>query len=240
MTSGYHRQMLVLDLHTFEVLEIRPNVCGDSPMEWACTEHPVRHAVSDKHGNLRFGSFETGAFPEVVKLDEGNIHRVRYDARHDRFWATQDFGAGDNADVANGVVVVSPAGEKEDELLFARDDVEFVAFSPDHARAYAGGFDGELHIFDNTRRELRVERTVTGFPHQLGDLTVGPEGQVYVLCQDGTIVELDAAGDLVRDNGQRRQAVWDLQPSREDPRTLYCATDSGVSVVRVADSARAR
>ncbi|MBT2875773.1 WD40 repeat domain-containing protein [Streptomyces cellulosae] len=237
VTSGYHRQMLVLDLHTFEVLEIRPNVCGDSPMEWACTEHPVRHAVSDKHGNLRFGSFETGAFPEVVKLDEGNIHRVRYDARHDRFWATQDFGAGDNADVANGVVVVSPAGEKEDELLFARDDVEFVAFSPDHARAYAGGFDGELNIFDNTRRELRVERTVTGFPHQLGDLTVGPEGQVYVLCQDGTIVELDAAGDLVRDNGQRRQAVWDLQPSREDPRTLYCATDSGVSVVRVADSA---
>ncbi|MFC7511924.1 hypothetical protein ACFQV4_22765 [Streptomyces thermocarboxydus] len=142
MTSGYHRQMLVLDLHTFEMLEIRPNVCGDSPMEWACTEHPVRHAVSDKHGNLRFGSFETGAFPEVVKLDEGNIHRVRYDARHDRFWATQDFGAGDNADVANGVVVVSPAGEKEDELLFARDDVEFVAFSPDHARAYAAGSTG--------------------------------------------------------------------------------------------------
>ncbi|MGW4081878.1 WD40 repeat domain-containing protein [Streptomyces sp. NPDC004822] len=237
VTSGYHRQMLVLDLHTFEVLEIRPNICGDSPMEWACTEHPTRHAVSDKHGNLRFGSFDDGAFPELVKLDDGNIHRVRYDARHDRFWATQDFGEGDNADVANGVVVVSPTGEKEAELLFARDDVEFVAFSPDQTRAYAGGFDGELHIFDNTRRALRVERTVTGFPHQLSDLTVGHAGQVYVLCQDGTIVELDAAGDFVRDTGHRRQAVWDVQPSREDARTLYCATDSGVTVARVEDSA---
>ncbi|MFB9735262.1 WD40 repeat domain-containing protein [Streptomyces thermocoprophilus] len=237
VTSGYHRQMLVLDLHTFEVLEIRPNICGDSPMEWACTEHPTRHAVSDKRGNLRFGSFDDGVFPDLVKLDDGNIHRVRYDARHDRFWCTQDFGEGDNADIANGVVTVSPSGEKEGELLFARDDVEFVAFSPDFCRAYAGGFDGELHIFDNSRRELRVERTVSGFPHQLSDLTVGPAGQVYVLCQDGTIVELDGGGTFVRDNGHRRQAVWDIQPSREDPHTLYCATDSGVTVARVRDGA---
>ncbi len=237
VTGGYHRQMLVLDLHTFEVLEIRPNITGDSPLEWACTEHPTRHAVSDKHGNLRFGSFTDGAFPELVKLDDGNIHRVRYDARHDRFWATQDFGEGDNADIANGVVVVGMSGEKEGELLFARDDVEFVAFSPDFGRAYAGGFDGELHLFDNTRRALRVERTVTGFPHQLSDLTVGPGGEVYVLCQDGTLLELDAAGAFVRERGHRRQAVWDVQPSREDPRTLYCATDSGVAVARVEDSA---
>ncbi|MEU5517250.1 WD40 repeat domain-containing protein [Streptomyces griseoaurantiacus] len=237
VTSGYHRQMLILDLHTFEVLEIRPNICGDSPMEWACTEHPTRHAVSDKRGNLRFGSFEDGEFPDLVKLDEGNIHRVRHDARHDRFWATQDFGEGDNADIANGVVLVSHTGEKEGELLFARDDVEFLAFSPDHTRAYAGGFDGELLILDNTRREPRIERIVSDFPHQLGDLTVGPGGEVYVLCQDGTIVELDAAGDFVRDTGHRRQAVWDVQPSREDPRTLYCATDSGVTIARVSDSA---
>ncbi|MFJ2175850.1 PQQ-binding-like beta-propeller repeat protein [Streptomyces sp. NPDC087851] len=239
VSSGYHRQMLVVDLHTFQVLEIRPNICGTSPMEWACTEHPTRHAVSDKKGNLRFGSFDGDAdFPDRVKLDDGNIHRVRYDARHDRFWATQDFGAGENADIANGVVVVSASGEKEDECLFARDDVEFVTFSPDHLRAYAGGFDGELHIFDNTERALRVTRTVTGFSHQLSDLTVSADdGQVYVLCQDGEIVQLDADGTFVRAMGFPRQAVWDIQPSPEDPGTLYCATDTGVTVVRVRDSA---
>jgi outer membrane protein assembly factor BamB len=238
VTSGFHRQMLVLDLATFEVLEIRPNICGPSPMEWACTEHQTRHAVSDKKGNLRFGSFDDGMFSQVVKLDDGNIHRVRYDARHDRFWATQDFGEGLNADVANGVVTVSVAGEKESELLFARDDVEFVTFSPDHRRAYAGGFDGDLQIFDNTTRDLRIERTVTGFPHQLTDATVAADGSVFVLCQDGEVVQLDAVGDPVRAMGFARQAVWDVQADTDDPSVVYLATDSGVTVARTgADGA---
>lgn len=235
VTSGYHHQMLVVDLHPCEVLDIRRNICGDSPMEWACTDHPTRHAVSDKKGNLRFGSFADGEFPELVKLDDGNIHRVRYDARHDRFWATQDFGSGENADIANGIVV-GMSGEKVDECLFARDDVEFVTFSPDHLRAYAGGFDGELHIFDNSSPRLRIMRTVSGFPHQLSDLTVGPDGEVYVLCQDGEILRLDAGGRFLGAAGFRRQVVWDVQPSPDDPRTLYCATDGGVAVVAVRES----
>lgn len=235
VTSGYHHQMLVVDLHTCEVLDIRRNICGDSPMEWACTDHPTRHAVSDKKGNLRFGSFADGEFPELVKLDDGNIHRVRYDARHDRFWATQDFGSGENADIANGIVV-GMSGEKVDECLFARDDVEFVTFSPDHLRAYAGGFDGELHIFDKASPRLRIMRTVSGFPHQLSDLTVGPDGEVYVLCQDGEILRLDAGGRFLGAAGFRRQVVWDVQPSPDDPRTLYCATDGGVAVVAVRES----
>ncbi len=233
VTSGYHHQMLVLDLHTFDVLEIRPNICGNSPMEWACVEHPTRHAVSDKEGNLRFGSFTDLEFSDHVKLDDGNIHRVRYDSRHDRFWCTQDFGEGDNADIANGVVVVSVDGEKQDEYLFARDDVEFVAFSPDFSKAYSGGFDGELHIFDNSTPELRVQRVVSGFSHQLSDITVSPSGDVFVLCQDGEITRLTADGTFVRAMGFRRQAVWDIQPSREDPAVLYCATDSGVAVAEV-------
>ena len=236
VSSGYHRQMLVIDLHTFEVLEVRPNICGPSPMEWACTGHPTRHAVSDKQGNLRFGSFDRLDFTDQVKLDSGTIHRVLYDPRHDRFWATQDYGDGANADVANGVVVVDPAGRKLDELLFARDDVEFLAFSPDHTRAYAGGFDGELHIFDNTEPRLRIVRTVKGFPHQLFDATVAPNGDVYLFCQDGEVIKVDPDGRLLRRLAFNRQAVWDIQPAPGDPGTLYCATDAGVAVLDVHDS----
>lgn len=233
LSSGYHRQMLVLDLETFEVLQMLPNICGPSPMEWASLEHPTRHAVSDKQGNLRFGSFDTLEFPDVVKLDDGTIHRVCYDARHDRFWATQDYGHGDTSEVANGIVVVGHDGQIEAQVLFARDDVEFLAFSPDHTRVYAGGFDGELQIFDNTGREPRIVRTVTGFPHQLFDITVTPRGDLYVLCQDGEVVHLDEHGTLRHRLGFARQAVWDIQPAVGDPTTLYCATDSGVAVVDV-------
>ncbi|MEV0224393.1 WD40 repeat domain-containing protein [Streptomyces sp. NPDC050704] len=237
VTAGYHHQMLVIDLETFDVLEVRPGMFGHSPMEWACTEHPTLHAISDKEGTLRFGNFADLNFPDHVKLDEGNIHRVRYDARHDRFWCTQDFGEGENSDIANGVVVVTADGVKEGEVLFARDDVEFVAFSPDFSKAYSGGFDGELHIFDNSSRELRIEHTVTGFSHQLSDITVTPAGDVFVLCQDGEIVKLTADGSFVKGMGFRRQAVWDIQPSIEDPSVLYCATDSGVAVVQVHQAA---
>ncbi|MDH6221595.1 WD40 repeat domain-containing protein [Streptomyces pseudovenezuelae] len=237
VTSGYHHQMLVIDLETFEVLEIRPNICGESPMEWASTDHPTQHAISDKEGNLRFGNFATMEFPKHVKLDDGSIHRVRYDARHHRFWCTQDFGEGETADVANGIVVVSTDGEKEDEALFARDDVEFVIFSPDYMRAYSGGFDSELHIFDNSEKSLRIERVVGGFSHQLSDITVGPTGDVFVLCQDGEIVKLTEDGTFVRGLGFRRQAVWDIQPSVEDLSVLYCATDSGVAVAEVHQAA---
>ncbi|GAA2511275.1 hypothetical protein [Pilimelia columellifera] len=238
VSSGYHRHMLVLDLHTFEVLQVRPNPTGDSPMEWACTEHPSVHAVSDKKGNLRFGSFATMEFGPAVKLDEGNIHRVRYDARHDRFWATQDFGAGADADIANGVLVLDADGTVEDRLLFARDDVEFVVFAPDQRRAYAGGFDGELHVLDNSDRQLRLHRTVTGFSHQLIDCAVAADGSLYVLCQDGEVTRLDSDGELTATMGFPRQAVWDIQADRADPATVYCATDTGVATVAIGIDAR--
>ncbi|HEX5741145.1 MAG TPA: hypothetical protein VFY17_06265 [Pilimelia sp.] len=238
VSSGYHRHMLVLDLDTFEVLAVRPNLTGDSPMEWACTENPHTHAVSDKKGNLRFGSLATLEFGPPVRLDEGNIHRIRYDARHDRFWATQDFGAGADADVANGVVVVHADGTVEHTLLFARDDVEFVAFSPDFRRAYAGGFDGELQVYDNTGRTPRPHRTVTGFSHQLSDCTVAVDGSVYVLCQDGEVLRLTGEGELVAAMGFPRQAIWDIQADPADPATVYCATDAGVATAAVGVDAR--
>jgi outer membrane protein assembly factor BamB len=237
ITTGFHDQMVVLDLNDFRVLEIRPNICGSSPMEWSCTEHPSLHAISDKKGFLRFGSYETLDFSRVVKLDDGNIHRVRYDSRHDRFWATQDFGSGDAADIANGVVIISTAGEKLDEYLFARDDVEFVAFSPDRLWAYAGGFDGELLIFDNAEPRLQVARTVTGFSHQLSDISISDRGEVYVLCQDGEIYRFAADGTPIDRSRRPRQAVWDIQPARTSGSTLYLATDSGVSVASVSESA---
>ncbi|GAA2986191.1 hypothetical protein [Actinokineospora diospyrosa] len=237
VTSGYHNQMLVLDLETFDVLEIRPNICGDAVMEWVSTDSGKVHVVSDKNGGLWFGDFETMSFPKHVKIDDGNIHRVVYDKLHDRFWCTQDFGEGETADVANGVIVVSLDGVKEGESLFARDDVEFIHFAKDYRRAYAGGFDGELHIYDNTDRALRIVRTISGFPHQLSDLTIDDRGDLYVLCQDGEVVKLDAEGAQLGRLGFRRQAVWDIQHAVEDDGVLYLASDSGVAVAQVVPAA---
>jgi WD40 repeat protein len=235
VNNGY-RQLVVLELASFSIRNILPSITGDVALETFCTEHPDVHIVSDKGGRLHFGSLDTLEFPTVIRADESNIHRVCYDPRHQRFWFSQDAGHDQNAYRAHGVAAMRLDGTIIAENHFAGNDVEFVTFSPDYSKAYAGGFDGVLHIFDNTSEELRIERTVSGFSHQLIDIAVDAEGSIHVLTQDGEVVKLDADGKRLARADFRRQCVWDLRPSPEDPSTFYAATDDGVAVLSVDET----
>lgn len=237
-TNNGFMQLAVIDLESFIVQKVVPSPTGDVPIEWICTEHPGLQAVSDKEGRLFLGDLNALEFPVKVQVDtKANLHRVKYDVRHGRFWVTQDSGDGEFADVANGVVIVQPDGTVTDQLRFARDDVEFLEFSEDYNTVYVGGFDGLLYVFDNSTPELQIARTIAPFSHQLSDFALGSAGSSYVLSQDGEIVKLDADGTILRRAPFRRQCVWDIQPSREDPALLYCATDEGVTAVRVGTDA---
>ncbi len=235
VNNGY-RQLVVLDLESFAIERIIPSMTGDTPIEHFCTDNPGLHVVSDKGGRLHFGSVETMEFPTVVHVDESNIHRVCYDKRHHRFWFSQDAGKGENAYIAHGVAIARPDGTVVAQNGFAGNDVEFVALSPMQDKAYSGGFDGILHIFDNTTEELRLHSTITGFGHQLIDLVVDADGSLYVLSQDGEVVKLDADGAELARADFRRQCVWDMQPALDDPHTFYLATDDGVAVLSVSET----
>jgi outer membrane protein assembly factor BamB len=233
-TNNGYFQFVVLDLETFAVEEIRESPTGQFvPIEWISTDCPTVHAIADKRGNLYLGSLDTLDFPVRVQVDAGlSLHRVRYDAKFDRFWVTQDGGDDDNYNVANGVATVLLDGTIEQVARFAADDVEFLTLSRDGKRVYTGGFDGVLHVFDNSERELRVERTVECFSHQLIDGAMSEDDDLFLLGQDGEIVKLTPEGEFLGAAPFRRQCVWDIQRSLEDPETLYCATDDGVAVVR--------
>lgn len=234
VNNGY-RQLVVLDLETFAVERIEESFAGDIAMEWICTDHPDVDVVSDKGGRVFFGNLAERHFPKVVKIDAGNIHRICYDPLHNRFWATQDDGLDENDCIANGVITLDAEGNLLDTLLLARDDIEFLAFSPDHLRVYVGGFDGVLHIVDNSTPELRVIGTVGGFSHQLTDFTVGSDGSIFTLTQDGDLRRISADGErLLARADFRPQCVWDIRPALDDPAELYVATDDGVAVVSLA------
>ncbi|MGY0232579.1 WD40 repeat domain-containing protein [Longispora urticae] len=236
LNNGF-RQLVVLDVETFTVERIAPSFAEDVALEWFCTDHPEVDAASDKAGRVFFGSLAELDFPHMVKLDGGNIHRILYDHRHGRFWATQDDGVDENDCVVNGVLVLDAKGTVLHQVMLARDDIEFCDLSPDCRTVYVGGFDGVLHVLDNTEPTPRLVSTVHGFPHQLVDFGVAADGRLYVLTQDGEVCQLDAATfEVVARAPFRRQCVWDIQPSCEDPDTLYVATDDGVAVVAlVAD-----
>lgn len=231
VNNGY-MQLVILDLDSFAVEKIIRSPSGDAPIEWICTDHPKVHAMSDKKGHLYLGNLETLEFSTVLQLDTLSLHRVLFDHKHNRFWVTQDSGNRQSINVNNGIVIVFPNGEIEQQIQFARDDVEFLVFSLDYDKAIAGGFDGQLVIIDNSQREVKIEKTITGFTHQLSDCMIGPKGQIYVLTLDGEILRIDENGRCHR-APFRRQAIWDIQASLDNPQALFCATDDGVMVVEV-------
>lgn len=229
-------QMVVLDLETFAVEQVRPSPAGDTPIEWICVDLPGAHAVTDKHGNLRIGDLATGEFPISISLDEdANLHRVRYDHRHDRFWVIQDEGAGETALISNGVVTVTPDGRVDQELRFALDDIECLEMSSDARLVYAAGFDGVVEEFDNTDRTLKRARTIGPFSHQVSDMAIADDGSLYVLCQDGALTRVAADGRTLAALDFHRQCLWDVATVASDDHgsVLQFAADDGVVTVQV-------
>ncbi|WP_399926343.1 WD40 repeat domain-containing protein [Streptomyces kanamyceticus] len=234
LSNGYF-QLLILDLETFAVERVQPWNPKFARLEWFCTDAPDVQAVADRSGRVYIGSLDDLDFPVVSQVDSSNIHRLLYDRRHHRFWATLDGGTGDDRGIRNGVATVGLDGQVLERSLFARNDVEAMAFSPDFSKAYVGGFDGELLIFDNTSPELRIDKRVGGFSHQIFDCAVDDDGNVHVLTQDGEIAKFDPDGGYLTHLGYRRQCAWDIRPVPGHERRFAVATDDGAALVDVVE-----
>ncbi|MEV4443418.1 WD40 repeat domain-containing protein [Streptomyces sp. NPDC049577] len=232
--NGYF-QLVVLDLETFTVERVVLWPHGYDMLEWFCTDAPGVHAISDRNGRVHLGSLEDLSFPTVVEIDSSNVHRLVYDRRHRRFWATTDGGFGEDRNIRNGVCVLGLDGEVQHRLNFAVNDVEGLVFSPDFTTAYSGGFDNELLIIDNTAPEPRITSRVGGFSHQIIDIALDDDGALHVLGQDGEIVKLAPDGTYLTRLDYERQCVWDVQPLPGDSRDLLVATDDGTAVVRLEE-----
>ncbi|MFI5669906.1 PQQ-binding-like beta-propeller repeat protein [Streptomyces sp. NPDC051704] len=234
-TNNGYFQVVVIDLETFTVERITEWPHGYDMLEWFCTDAPGVHAVSDRSGRIHLGSLPELSFPTVVQVDTSNVHRVVYDARHNRFWALGDAGIDETHNIANGVITLGLDGTIGERFDYARNDVEGLVFSPDFSSVYTGGFDGELLIFDNTDPELRVAKRVGGFSHQIIDITIDEHGDVYTLTQDGEVTALTADGTVRARLGYGRQCVWDLQPVPGDDGALLAATDDGTALLRLVE-----
>lgn len=234
-TNNGYFQVVVIDLETFTIERIAEWPHGYDMLEWFCTDAPGVHAVSDRSGRIHLGSLPELSFPTVVQVDTSNVHRVVYDARHNRLWALGDAGIGQTHNIANGLITLGLDGSIGERFDYARNDVEGLVFSPDFSRVYTGGFDGELLIFDNTDPELRVAKRIGGFSHQIIDITIDEYGDVYTLTQDGEVTALTADGTVRGRLGYERQCVWDLQPVPGDDRALLAATDDGTALLRLVE-----
>ncbi|MGK5533257.1 outer membrane protein assembly factor BamB family protein [Streptomyces sp. URMC 129] len=225
--------LTVLDAETFSVETVLRSVVGGGPIASLCTEHPSVHTLTDGGGRVFLGSLATMRFPTVSHLGDRRMRRIRYDARHDRFWVV---GYDESAPfgLRHIVVLLTPDGAVEYEMPFSRFEPSFLEFSPDASHVYAGGAEGLLHVIDNTLPTPRLLKTVGGFPHQLTDLAVGGDGSLFVLTLSNELVRIDSDLDCVQAHAPvLRQGASDLAHAPDDESRIYCATDDGVSVLRV-------
>jgi outer membrane protein assembly factor BamB len=235
-TSDRQGQLVQIDLATFTVTDVDRHDNGHGPVEYFCADHPTIHAIVDHPRRILLGSLRTLKFSTIVEVTTGTIHGLRYDARHNRFWAVQhdaDKGVG----LANGAVLLSPTGNVEHELFFSRYALAFLEFSPTGDRVYAAGAEGVLHVIDNVTSRPTVLCAVGGFPHQLTALAVARNGSLLALTVSGELLKLDPELECVQAaTSVRCQGVWDLSPVQDDPHRLYCGTDDGVTVLAVQDA----
>lgn len=228
--NGYN-QLTVLDAETFEVLDIRPSP-SETFLDCICAEHPTLHAVSDVAGFLYIGNLETNEFPVRRQIDTNVVHGVAYDKLHDRFWTTQDAGLGDDRYCRTGVTCIEKDGSGFREFKISHEDNEFIAFEPEGRYLYIGGFQGRIHVFDNTGKDFAQVRVLGPLEFQIIHACVVSKDHIYALLQTGDIVHLDTDGVIKGRTQFPKRCVWTMEPHPTDPALLYAGTDQGVVLLR--------
>jgi len=234
VNNGY-TQVVVLDANTFHVLEIKPPLPDYKFIEWICTENADIHAMATKAGTLYLGNLDTFQFPKSVQVDSSsNLHRVHFDKLHNRFIATQDAGDNEFGYVENGITVINLDGQIQQNIRFTNDDVEFLEFNDSYTKIYTGGFDGYLYVFDNTVEQVSLKQIIGPFSHQILDFAYVSEQQMYLLTQEGEVVCIDESGVIRHRHDYQNQCIWDIQKHPMDESVLYCATDTGVQILKLS------
>ncbi|MFD2169977.1 WD40 repeat domain-containing protein [Tumebacillus lipolyticus] len=230
-TNNGYTQIVVLDAETFEVIDIRTS---PSPtfFDCICVGNPELHALSDVEGKLYIGNLETNEFPVQAQVDTNVVHGVVYDARHDRFWTTQDGGLGEDKLVRTGVTTIEKDGTGFQEYKISHEDNEFIQFDQDCRNLFVGGFNGKIFIFDNETKEFRLKRVIGPLDFQIIHAAIVSEDQIYALLQTGDLIQLDRRGVEVNRALFHNRCVWILEPHPDDESLLYAGTDEGVHLIR--------
>jgi len=170
------------------------------------TENPAQAMISDVVGSLWRGDLQNGRFEKLCTIPTGNMHCVRYDRKHDRYWATSD--------TLGGVATVTPDGEITNRVLFTNDDVEEIAFSSDYELAYVGCFDHHVYVVANAP-EPHVVRRIGPFKFQITHVKLADDRTLYLCLESGELYRVDLDTGRISGSDFGTNAVWFIAPYRD-------------------------
>lgn len=188
------------------------------------------HLVGDCAGNIWFGSFDEGVFVKKMRTNYGNVHVIRYDHRHERFWSTTDtFG---------GIFIFDKNGTVLHKIRMTVDDVEWLVFNEDCTKAYIACFDHYLYVYDNTQTTPSLVRKIGPFKFQLKQVLYVDVNHIYVLLESGEVYHLNGENYQIENQAFGTNCIWGIDKDPNHQQEFYCALESGqVAKVKVEFSA---
>ncbi|MGB8954357.1 MAG: WD40 repeat domain-containing protein [Tumebacillaceae bacterium] len=195
-------------------------------LDGICLEHPTKHAISDYSGNLMFGNIDEGDFSKVVKPGKGATHCVRYDKRHDRFWFSTDD--------SNAIGTTDLDGNNVKLYQFTNDDVEWISFDKEYARAYVSCFDHHVYVFSNLGPEPELVNVIGPFKYQTTNVIHVDDDEIYTSLQSGEIIRFNSLGTVIASTFEdQANSIWQMEELPGDSSTIYCAMEDGsVRIIR--------
>lgn len=212
-----HGQLVFLNKKTLALEKIH-YLNNDAFFEAINTEQDL-HILTDCIGNLWTGHFSDGVFEKKLRLDHGNLHNVRFDKIHERYWMPTDNH--------KGIVLLDKNCEEIERVYMTNDDTEWIEFNHDHTKAFVACFDHHLYIFDKTQKTPKLINKVGPFKFQLKQVLYVDDDHIYVNLESGEIYWINIKGEHQKDYAFGTNCIWDLVPSQEDPSLLYCPMEDG-------------
>ncbi|EOV9529284.1 hypothetical protein ACE41A_21730 [Bacillus cytotoxicus] len=229
-TNNGYGQLLILDSETLDVLDIKEKI-SEQFFDSFSTENSEYQAMGETSGYLHIGNLERMEFPIKEMIDGNNIHWIRWDDRHKRFWATQDAGGGEDKFLSNGVITISTDGKEKQEYHFTYDDVEALELDDEYKYVYVGAFDGHIYVFDNEHKELTLSNVIGPFPYSVLNLVYISKDKLFVLMQNGEIHCINSLGEFQYKANYKGSCVWELAAHPLNKNLIYCAKDDGVDIL---------
>ena len=232
-TNGYG-EILKINKHTLTIENIVKHPADQRAfVDCFNVEEANLHVISDKEGYVFIGNIETMEFDKSIKVDEGNVHVVKYDKRHDRFIATQDYGIGTSAWAVNGISTLDYEDLSITNYPFTTDDVEFIFFNSSYSEVYTGGFDGKIYVYNNEDKILKLKRILGPFNHQISYAIPLGDNEILALLQSGELIKVDSYGKVLKELDYSYVCYWDFVPSHEDTSLIYAPDGKGVSIFKI-------
>ncbi|MDP5274844.1 hypothetical protein [Chengkuizengella axinellae] len=222
-SSNGYGQILELDLEELSVERILdPN--KESFTEYICSDKKDVHVLSDFRGWLYKGSLDTGIFEKAIRIDDGPVHCVKYDKKHDRFWGTTDN--------RYGITIVDGNLENAEHYSITNDDVEWITFNKDYSLAYVACFDHYLYIYSNKNKQIQLKNKIGPFKFQLNQVCYVNDETIYVVLESGEVYQVNGTTGNIMSSIGNGNCIWGMDEHPDHPEKVYCALEDGsVSVV---------